>query len=453
MSVITSKPSIDIEALSAKKAEDTLFSDLGVSKELCDACEKLNFKHPTEIQKEAIPWALEGRDIIGLAQTGSGKTVAFALPIIQKLWESPKAEAFFACVMAPTRELAYQISDTFESLGSVIGVRCAVIVGGMDMMAQSIALSKRPHVIVCTPGRLQDHLENTKGFSLRTLKYLIMDEADRLLDMDFGPKIDQILKAIPRERNTFLFSATMTTKVAKLQRASLSKPVKVEVATKYSTVKTLLQYYLFFPLKHKDCYMVYLLNEFAGNSTIIFTRTCHDTQRIAIMLRNLGFGAIPLHGQLAQAKRLGALNKFKAGTRSILVATDVASRGLDIPLVDVVINYDVPQSSKDYIHRVGRTARAGRSGKSVTFVTQYDVELIQRVEKDLERKLDVFPLEKDEVMMLQERVNDAQRIATLEMKEHANKKGSKRGRADEDEDDKEEKRSNVPKKKFVKNKK
>ncbi|KAI9487244.1 MAG: P-loop containing nucleoside triphosphate hydrolase protein [Benjaminiella poitrasii] len=431
---IENRPTVDIEAISKKKPEETTFAELGVSSQLCEACEKMNFKHPTEIQKESIPWAIEGRDIIGLAQTGSGKTAAFAIPIIQRLWDNP--QAFFACVLAPTRELAYQISETFESLGSVIGVRTAVLVGGMDMMSQSIALSKRPHILVCTPGRLQDHLENTKGFSLRTLKYLVMDEADRLLDMDFGPKIDQILKVIPRERNTFLFSATMTTKVAKLQRASLQKPVKVEVATKYSTVKTLLQYYLFFPLKHKDCYMVYLMNELAGNSTIIFTRTCHDTQKIAIMLRNLGFAAVPLHGQMPQAKRLGALNKFKAGTRNILVATDVASRGLDIPSVDIVINYDVPQSSKDYIHRVGRTARAGRSGKSITFVTQYDVELIQRIEKDLERKLDVFPAEKDEVMLLQERVDEAQRIATLELKETDNGRKSKRGgRKDEDDED------------------
>jgi ATP-dependent RNA helicase DDX47/RRP3 len=247
----------------------------------------------------------------------------------------------------------------------------------------------------------------------------------------------------------------MTTKVAKLQRASLRKPVKVEVATKYSTVKTLLQYYLFFPLKHKDCYMVYLLNELAGNSTIIFTRTCHDTQKVAIMLRNLGFAAVPLHGQLPQSKRLGALNKFKAGQRNILVATDVASRGIDIPLVDVVINYDVPQSSKDYIHRVGRTARAGRSGKSVTFVTQYDVELIQRIEKDLDRKLDAFPAQKEEVMVLQERVDEAQRIATLELKETQNGKKSKRGRKDDDDDDddvdqEESGRVGGPKKKFQK---
>lgn len=336
---------------------------------LVDACEQLKFKAPTEIQRESIPWSLQGRDIIGLAQTGSGKTAAFALPILQALWNN--SSPMFACVMAPTRyffpsqlnmlfilrvekrrwthtctghwlivtllhfpdhslppnrELAVQISETFESLGSTIGVRCCVIVGGMDMMAQSIALSKKPHIIVCTPGRLQDHLENTKGFSLRTLKYLVLDEADRLLDMDFGPIIDQILKVIPKERNTFLFSATMTTKVAKLQRASLNNPVKVEVATKYSTVSTLLQYYLFFPLKSKDSYLVYLLNELAGNSTIVFSRTCNDTQRITLLLRNLGFPAIPLHGQLSQEKRLGALNKFKSGNRNILIATDVASR-------------------------------------------------------------------------------------------------------------------------------
>ncbi|KAG0239423.1 ribosomal RNA processing protein [Actinomortierella wolfii] len=402
------------------------FADLGLMPALVDACNQLNFKAPTEIQRESIPWALQGRDIIGLAQTGSGKTAAFALPILQALWNNPCP--MFACVMAPTRELAVQIAETFESLGSTIGVRCAVIVGGMDMMAQSIALSKKPHIIVCTPGRLQDHLENTKGFSLRTLKYLVMDEADRLLDMDFGPIIDQILKVIPKERNTFLFSATMTTKVAKLQRASLNNPVKVEVATKYSTVSTLLQYYIFFPLKHKDLYLVYLLNELAGNSTIVFSRTCNDTQRLTLMLRNLGFPAIPLHGQLSQEKRLGALNKFKSGNRNILIATDVASRGLDIPSVDIVLNYDLPNNSKDYIHRVGRTARAGRSGKSITLVTQYDVEIYQRIEQALGKKLDAYDVDKEAIMLLQERVSEAQRYAIQELKEqNANKGKSGRG--------------------------
>ncbi|KAF9112531.1 ribosomal RNA processing protein [Mortierella sp. AM989] len=411
---------------STEPKENLTFKDLGLMQPLVDACEQLKFKAPTEIQRESIPWSLQGRDIIGLAQTGSGKTAAFALPILQALWNNPSP--MFACVMAPTRELAVQISETFESLGSNIGVRCCVIVGGMDMMAQSIALSKKPHIIVCTPGRLQDHLENTKGFSLRTLKYLVLDEADRLLDMDFGPIIDQILKVIPKERNTFLFSATMTTKVAKLQRASLNDPVKIEVATKYSTVATLLQYYLFFPLKHKDSYLVYLLNELAGNSTIVFSRTCNDTQRITLLLRNLGFPAIPLHGQLSQEKRLGALNKFKSGNRNILIATDVASRGLDIPSVDVVLNYDLPNNSKDYIHRVGRTARAGRSGKSITFVTQYDVEVYQRIEQALSKKLEEFPTDKDAVMLLQERVAEAQRFAITELKEqHASRGKAGRG--------------------------
>lgn len=415
--------SADVEA--SDDAAPTTFEALGVMPELCDATAKLGYKAPTPIQAESIPHALAGKDIIGLAQTGSGKTAAFALPIIQSLWEKP--QPLFACVMAPTRELAYQISEQFEALGGALGLKCAVIVGGMDMVSQAIALSKKPHVVVCTPGRLQDHLENTKGFSLRTLKYLVLDEADRLLDMDFGPIIDKILKVIPRERNTFLFSATMTSKVEKLQRASLSKPVRVAVSSKYSTVDTLIQSYLFFPFKFKDAYLVYLVNELAGQSTIIFARTCNDTQRLAFLLRHLGFAAIPLHGQLSQTARLGALNKFKSGARSILIATDVASRGLDMPLVDVVLNFDIPTDSKSYIHRVGRTARAGRSGKSVSLVTQYDLELFLRIEKALGSKMKEYEdADKEAVMLLTERVSEAQRAAMVDIKElHAKRGGGK----------------------------
>ncbi|KAI9141231.1 P-loop containing nucleoside triphosphate hydrolase protein [Paraphysoderma sedebokerense] len=416
--------------------DDVTFKSLGLLDSLCEACDRVGFKNPTQIQQEAIPYALQGKDIIGLAQTGSGKTAAFALPILQALWENPTP--FFGLIMAPTRELAFQISEQFEALGATIGVRTCVIVGGVDMMSQSLQLSKRPHIVVCTPGRLADHLENTKGFSLRGLKYLVLDEADRLLDMDFGPKIEQILKVIPRERRTMLFSATMTDKVAKLQRASLTNPVKVQVATKYSTVSSLLQYYLFFPLKHKDCYVSYLLNELAGQTVIIFTTTCTTTQKLSLLLRNLGFPAIPLHGQMTQPKRLGALNKFKSGSRSILVATDVVARGLDIPSVDVVINYDVPSNSKVYIHRVGRTARAGKSGKSITFVTQYDVELFQRIEKVIEKKLDEFPIRKEEALLLMERVDEAQRMANQQMKDLSNGHGRKRKGRGGDDDDREE---------------
>lgn len=222
------------------------FQDLGIIDSLCDACKALGYTKPTPIQHEAIPLALRGRDLIGLAETGSGKTAAFALPILQGLMDKP--QPLFGLVMAPTRELAYQISQAFEALGSLISVRTAVIVGGFDMVPQAIALGKKPHIIVATPGRLLDHLENTKGFSLRSLKYLVMDEADRLLDLDFGAIIDKILKVLPRERKTYLFSATMTSKVESLQRASLSNPLRVSISTnKYQTVSTLLQSYVFFP--------------------------------------------------------------------------------------------------------------------------------------------------------------------------------------------------------------
>lgn len=337
-----------------------------------------------------------------------------------------RPQALFGLVMAPTRELAYQISQAFEALGSLISVRCAVLVGGMDMVSQAIALGKKPHIVVATPGRLLDHLENTKGFSLRTLKYLVMDEADRLLDLDFGPIIDKILKVLPKERRTYLFSATMTSKVESLQRASLSNPLRISIsANKYQTVSTLLQSYLFFPHKHKDIYLVYLMNEFVGQPAIIFTRTVNETQRIAILLRTLGFGAIPLHGQLSQSARLGALGKFRGRSRDILVATDVAARGLDIPSVDIVVNFDLPPDSKTYIHRVGRTARAGKSGRAINLVTQYDVEIWMRIEAALGTKLPEYETVKEEVMVLSERVGEAQRQAVREMKDLHEKRGTK----------------------------
>ncbi|TDZ39266.1 ATP-dependent rRNA helicase RRP3 [Colletotrichum spinosum] len=402
------------------------FKDLGIVDSLCEACTALGYKHPTPIQAKSIPHALENRDIIGLAETGSGKTAAFALPILQALLEKP--QAFFGLVLAPTRELAAQIAQAFEALGSLINLRCAVIVGGLDMVAQSIALGKKPHIIVATPGRLVDHLEKTKGFSLRSLKYLVMDEADRLLDMDFGPSIDKILKFIPRERRTFLFSATMSSKIESLQRASLRDPVRVSVSSnKYQTVSTLLQHYLFVPHVQKDTYLIYLVNEFAGQKIVIFTRTVAETQRLAILLRALGFGAIPLHGQLNQSARLGALNKFRTGSRDILVATDVAARGLDIPKVDVVLNHDLPQDSKTYVHRVGRTARAGKSGVALSLVTQYDLEIYLRIEAALGKKLIEYPTQKDEVMVFQNRVEEAQRHARIEMKNLMESKGGKKG--------------------------
>ncbi|KIJ52947.1 hypothetical protein M422DRAFT_58601 [Sphaerobolus stellatus SS14] len=286
------------------------------------------YTKPNPLQAQCIPPALERRDIIGVASTGSGEIADFALPILQK------------------RE---------------IDVRSVVIVGGDEnRVTQAVKLAKRPHIIVATPGRLDDHLGSTSGFNLWNLKYL--------------------------ERTTYLFSATMTTKVSNLQRASLLNPVRVE-------------YYIFIPLIEKDMHLVYLVNMLLPNSITFLqgSSTMHN--------------AVPLHGRLSQSQRLGALGKFKSGNRNIL-ATDVASRGLDIPSVDAVINFDIPSNSKDYVHRVGRTARAGRAGKAITITTQYDVEILLRLDDMLGKKLELWPVDKDEMQLLEQRVQEAGRQAS-----------------------------------------
>ncbi|KAL1895196.1 ribosomal RNA processing protein [Sporothrix stenoceras] len=413
----------EIEEAAATEEEDLpkTFKELGLVDVLCEICDTLKFTTPTPIQAKAVPVALQNRDVIGTAETGSGKTLAFALPILQALLAKPRP--FFGLVLAPTRELAVQIGQTFEAFSS-IALRCAVIVGGMDMVPQTIALGKKPHVIVATPGRLLDHLEKTKGFSLAHLRYLVIDEADRLLDMDFGPILEKILKHLPRERRTMLFSATMSKKVESLQRASLRDPVRVTVTNPgagpdgQQMVSTLKQSMLLVPLVKKDVALVHIINEYSGRSVIVFTRTIYETHRVAFLLRALGFGAIPLNGKLSQSARLAALNKIKSGGRDILVATDIAARGLDIPRISIVINYDVPQDSKTYVHRVGRTARAGKSGHAINLVTQYDVLHFLAIEKaiGMERQIKPLPIDKEEMEVFRPRVEEAQRHAKAEMR-------------------------------------
>mmetsp|Transcript_15849 Transcript_15849/g.22571 ORF Transcript_15849/g.22571 Transcript_15849/m.22571 type:complete len:598 (+) Transcript_15849:172-1965(+) len=446
-----SKTEVESEPAEKKSSEDsnsnsiiseTTFESLNVCQILCDAAKNLNWTHASVIQKETLPAALAGRDIIGLAETGSGKTGAFAIPMLQSLLQNPQRGAVYGIILAPTRELAFQIHEVISALGSSMGASCVCIVGGVDHASQAIALARNPHIVTATPGRLVDHLTNTKGFHLRKVKYLIMDEADRMLSMDFEKELDQILEVMPghEKRTTMLFSATMTSKVQKLERASLSDPVRIQVSTKFQTPQNLLQSYLFIPAKYKDVYLTYIINENAGKSILVFGATCNNVQRLAIMLRNLGFPAISLHGQMSQPKRLGALHKFKCGTNQnsnsktsskgcdIMICTDVASRGLDIPNVDVVINFDLPGHGKDYIHRVGRTARAGKSGTAIAMVTQYDVEVYQRLETLLNRKLPEHKLDEQTVLVLYERVSEAQRMATRELKEQLASGGRNNGR-------------------------
>ncbi|RCK65975.1 ATP-dependent rRNA helicase RRP3 [Candida viswanathii] len=413
------------------------FQELNLVPDLLESIQNMKFTKPTPIQSEAIPHALEGKDIIGLAQTGSGKTAAFAIPILQSLWHAQ--QPYFGLVLAPTRELAFQIKETFDALGSSMGLRSSCIVGGMNMMDQARDLMRKPHIIVATPGRIMDHLEHTKGFSLKNLKYLVMDEADRLLDMDFGPALDKILKVIPSKRTTYLFSATMTNKIEKLQRASLHNPVRVAVSSKYQTADNLVQSMMLVNDGYKNTILIHLLNEFMGKSIIVFTRTVAHAQRTALLARILGFNAVPLHGQLSQSQRLGSLNKFKSNTANILIATDVAARGLDIPSVDVVINYDIPTDSKAYIHRVGRTARAGRSGKSISLITQYDLEMYLRIESVLGYKLPKEDKPPKEVLdALHIHVDKATAEAIRQTKELHEKRGGNNRRRNKDDADREE---------------
>eukprot|EP01100_Stratorugosa_tubuloviscum_P001877 TRINITY_DN1428_c0_g1_i1.p1 TRINITY_DN1428_c0_g1~~TRINITY_DN1428_c0_g1_i1.p1 ORF type:complete len:552 (-),score=273.19 TRINITY_DN1428_c0_g1_i1:206-1777(-) len=389
---------------------DITFEKLGVCTEILEAIKKLSWKKPTKIQIETIPYVLQDKDVIGIAETGSGKTGAFAIPAIQKLLDNPQ-HSLFALILAPTRELAIQITEQFESIGSLVGLRCISIIGGVNPMDQSLMLAKNPHIVVGTPGRVLFHLENTKGFTLRTIKFLVLDEADRLLHMNFEEEIDKIIKIAPKDRISLLFSATMTSKVVKLQRACLKDPVRVQINSKFATVSTLVQNYILVPQKYKDCYLVHILNEYSGNTVIIFVDSRRLADRVWFLIKELGILAVEIHGHMLQQQRMDTLALFKSSDANVLIATDIASRGLDISNVDLVINYSVPENPKDYIHRVGRTARAGASGRAITFVTQYDIESYQQIEKLINIKLDLFAVEEDLVLINLPAVQEAQRKA------------------------------------------
>ncbi|KAL0479550.1 hypothetical protein AKO1_007727 [Acrasis kona] len=385
----------------------TTFENLGLHKKLCDTCKKLGYEHPTKIQRDSIPIAIQGRDIIGIAETGSGKTASFLLPILHKLLSlNTKPSPCSGLILAPTRELAIQIFQHVKAIGSEIGIHSTLLVGGEPIVQQQkeITDSKKPaHVVVGTPGRVAEHLRNTKGFNLFRTKHLVLDEADKLLSSVFEKEIALIFGALPKrsERNTFLYSATMTKSVEKLQKAQLNDPVKVQVSnTKYATVNQLQQEYLFIPEKYKEAHLTYLLNENPGRRVIVFVAQNVTCLTLSLMLRQLNLPAIPLSGQMADGDRVHCLRKFTSGDRPIMIATDIASRGLDIPLVELVINYDIPVHSKEYVHRVGRTARIGNQGRAITMVTQYDIQYFQRIEQLIEKKMTECPVDKDNVMVL-----------------------------------------------------
>ncbi|PHZ16057.1 DEAD-domain-containing protein, partial [Rhizopus microsporus ATCC 52813] len=399
--------------------EGTGFLKLGVQEWMIDTLKSMSIKLPTEIQRACIPPILEGKDVIGGAKTGSGKTAAFAIPILQKLSEDPYG--VFALVLTPTRELAFQIAEQFRVLGKGIGAKECVVVGGMDMMTQAIELSKRPHIIIATPGRLRDHIHSSSGaVDLRRCKFLVMDEADRMLSSTFVPDLEVILPLLPKNRQTLLFTATMTESILALKDVEedpAKKPFVHVCDMSISTVSTLDQYYVFVPSQVKIVYLAHLLrtDDLNDKSIIIFCGRCSTAELITVMLKELGIRCTALHSEMSQQQRLDSLGKFRAEVVKILISTDVGSRGLDIPSVECVLNYDIPRDPTDYIHRVGRTARAGRDGKAISIVTEKDIQLIQNIEGRTNKTMEKYEVDEDEVLDILSEVTAAKRMASMKL--------------------------------------
>ncbi|TYZ60059.1 hypothetical protein PybrP1_005745 [[Pythium] brassicae (nom. inval.)] len=439
------------------------FLNLGLDPWLVKKSELVGIRHPTPVQANCIPPILAGRDVIGCAQTGSGKTAAFALPILHALSKDPYGP--FAVVLTPTRELAFQIADQFNAFGSSMGVRAAVVVGGVDMLKQALELQGRPHIIIATPGRLHDHLLRPSPPNLQLIKFLVLDEADRLLDVSFAKDLGFILDRMPARRQTLLFSATMTANLERLEAMAMTDAFRFDATPSVKTVATLQQRYLFIPAQVKMTYLMFLislLNPTADDdddaaaaaagkksqrkgskhprkpqdvdvvaamlaaaqgrkrtSMIVFVSTCKMCELVGEIGRELGAQCVTLHSMMSQNRRLAALGKFKSGASSILISTDVASRGLDIPEVDAVLNFDLPRDADDYIHRVGRTARAGRSGQSISLVTQHDIELLQNIEAKVGKAMDDFEPEapEKEVLKMLNDVTTATRVAKMRLTE------------------------------------
>uniref|UniRef100_A0A131YML0 RNA helicase n=1 Tax=Rhipicephalus appendiculatus TaxID=34631 RepID=A0A131YML0_RHIAP len=402
-----------------KHSKTVNFADLKLNKWIIDQLETLGINKPSPIQENCIPAILNGKDCIGCAKTGSGKTLAFALPILQKLFEDPYG--IFALILTPTRELAFQICDQFKVVGKAVGLKECVIVGGMDMVTQGQVLAESPHVVVATPGRLADHLESCNTFTLKRIRFLVLDEADRLLEGHFNEQLKTIFAALPKKRQTLLFSATITATLEELRNVAMTDPFFYTAPADVVTVEELEQRYVLMPVSVREAYLVHILQRFLDSmpkgSVIIFTGTCKGCQVLSIALKSLGFPNAPLHSQMPQRERLASLNMFKSNTTRVLVATDVASRGLDIPSVELVLNHNVPSAPKDYVHRVGRTARAGRGGKAITLVTQHDVHLVEAIEALIKTKLALQPTKESEVLKILTQVSVALREAEIRLDE------------------------------------
>ncbi len=355
------------------------FADLGLSPEVLKALADVGYESPSAIQALTIPPLLEGRDVVGLAQTGTGKTAAFALPILARLDRTQKAPQ--ALVLAPTRELALQVSEAFEKYAAHIkGVNVLPIYGGQGYGVQLSALRRGVHVVVGTPGRIMDHLE--KGtLDLSQLRFLVLDEADEMLKMGFAEDVETILADTPADKNVALFSATMPSQIRRISKKYLKDPVEITVKNKTTTSANTTQRYMIVSYPQKVDALTRILEVENFEAMIVFVRTKNETETLAEKLRARGFSAMAINGDVAQVQRERTVNQLKSGKLDILVATDVAARGLDVDRISHVVNYDIPTDTESYVHRIGRTGRAGRTGDSIAFVTPREKHLLRAIEK------------------------------------------------------------------------
>ncbi|GAC1347872.1 MAG: ATP-dependent RNA helicase RhlE [Myxococcales bacterium] len=352
------------------------FNSLGLSQRMLDAVAKAGFEKPTPIQAQAIPPGLAGKDVVGCAATGTGKTAAFALPLLERIAGKKGTRAL---VLAPTRELALQIGEEMERFGKTAGVRCAVVIGGVGMNPQIQAFRAGVEIIIATPGRLNDHLDQGTA-RLDAVEALVLDEADRMLDMGFKPQLERILRKLPRTRQTMLFSATMAGEVADFAAAHLKDPVRIEVARSGTTAQRAVQRVFTVSQDEKTALLLALLAE-DGESTLVFTRTKRRADRVAEQLQKAGHEVARIHANRSQGQRRHALDGFKDGTYRVLVATDIAARGIDVAEIGHVVNFDLPHVPEDYVHRIGRTARAEASGRASSFASPEEMELLRGIEK------------------------------------------------------------------------
>lgn len=374
------------------------FKELGLIKPILDAVEAEGYKEPTPIQCLALPPALSGRDLLGCAQTGTGKTAAFALPILQRLSKAEKADkGIRALILTPTRELALQIYESFLSYGKNLPLKCCVIFGGVSQVPQVEKLNSGADILVATPGRLLD-LMNQRLLSLNRIEEFVLDEADRMLDMGFINDVRKVIAVLPKKRRTMLFSATMPAEIADLADSMLNDPVKIEAAPPATTAELIKQsVYLTDKAKKREL-LTWILRNNAAYSALVFTRTKHGADRVARALNGAKISAMAIHGDKSQSARQFALSNFKSGRVQVLVATDIAARGIDIDGLSYVINFDLPNEPESYVHRIGRTGRAGAEGIAVSFCDYDELAYLKDIEKLIKKKIPVetenpFPME------------------------------------------------------------